>query len=223
MRRKIIVTERDRLLHEIAVNTSSIHKYNKLMYTLTSAILTYGLSKDEPMALIILYVFITAIYYIVQRFEQNICKISAYIITFLENNADESCFKSETRFYKYDTMRWNSGEHKEKEKQEKTPHRIIKKKFVKEKNLMIYISSLMVCGFFATYKYLQLLLHNSIEIMEFFVHFFIIVGACIVCIIICINSRVIRSERRKKEIDRWQSVMEDEQRSLEKTTSTVDA
>ena len=211
-----MMNERKRLLDEIAVNISSIHKYNKLMYTLTGAILTYGLSKDEPIALIIPYVFITAIYYVVQGFERNICKISAYIITFLENEASGTSFNSETRFYEYDILQWKHPNHNVTEEPKGILNcikkKIIKKKFIKEKNLMIYLSSLSICGFFAAYKYIQLSLHNSIGRIELSIHLGIIIVAYIVCAIICINARVIRSERKKKEIEKWQLVLQYEQK-----------
>ena len=93
------MTERDRLLRDIKKNSDAIDNYNKLMCSLTIAVLTCGLSANEPIILITPCAFITAIYYIVQSIEHKNCQISAYIITFLEEN---DSIKWETRLCEYD-------------------------------------------------------------------------------------------------------------------------
>ena len=98
------MTERDRLLRDINKNSDVINNYNKLMCTLTIAVLTCGLSANEPIILITPCALITDIYYIVQSIERKNCQISAYIITFLEKNCSpqNDSIKWETRLYEYD-------------------------------------------------------------------------------------------------------------------------
>lgn len=93
--------------------------------------------------------------------------------------------------------------------------------FKLEKILIIYLSSLLVCTLFATYKYLKLYSYDSIKPKEFYIHLIIILTVWIICSIICIKLKVVRSVKRKKIIKNWELVQKYEKDKKKKINNIL--
>jgi len=158
------------------------------MYTLTSGVLTYGASSDEPMALLIPTVFIVAIYIMVEGLEKDICKIATYINIFFEEN-EQYHLMWEKRVQEYDEVNQKG------------------KNFF-EKGLMMYLSSLWICAVFSLYRVCSMYCEYSCLGWICRINFiFLWTGLC-TCL--CITNQVNFYELRESEKEKWQKVIKKE-------------
>lgn len=86
----------------------SIIKYQNLMYTITIAILTFGLSAKESLILLLPYVIIFPICIHINQLRRDVCKVSAYIVCF---EPDSISYLWEKRVQEYDLLNNTKGIH----------------------------------------------------------------------------------------------------------------
>ncbi len=76
--------EYELLRNEILNRFNQISQTTSILYTATTALLTYALSKNEFYFCLIPCIIIVSLHLLNQRKQRGICKISAYMIVFLE-------------------------------------------------------------------------------------------------------------------------------------------
>jgi hypothetical protein len=86
----------------------SIMKYQNLMYTITIAILTFGLSAKESLILLLPYAIILPLFIRINSLRRDVCKIASYIVCFEPNSES---YLWEKRVQEYDLLINTKGSH----------------------------------------------------------------------------------------------------------------
>ena len=159
---------------------NSMMNYQNLMFTVTIAILTIGLSSKESFILLLPYAIILPIYLQINKLRRDICKISAYIVCF---EPDDISYLWEKRVQEYDLLNNTKGIHT---------------------GLLMDYCLVLICSICSIYKCIELNyppLNRNIRII-------ITIVVLLLSIIFIKKKNVNYYEEREKQLHNWGTVKE---------------
>lgn len=163
----------------------AVHKYNELVYTITIAVLTFGLASKESLILLIPYAIIIPIYYYVQGLAIDTCRISAYLVLF---EPDDELSLWEKRVQEYDLL-----------------HR---KHFLSKSSVM-YSFLVILCAVCSIYKCFEQPYILTNRLARILLSIFLMTA----CLLFIKYKKVNYYEEREKQLKKWQDVLEYEYHS----------